>query len=105
MLRARAAGGGEQDGVGDRERDGKREERRLYIESRVRKVVVAAGDGDGDGEGEMDVDVDVDADVGRDGGGGGGGPRVGESEIKSLERVVRGLQGEEGEEMEMETRE
>lgn len=51
----------------------------MYIESRVRKVVV------GDGGAEMNLDGD--------GGGGGGGARVAESEMKGLETVLRELQG------------
>lgn len=80
-LRAAAIKGEQDSGDGDRDRHSTREERRLYIESRVRKVVA------GDGEGEGGVGEGL----------GGGGLRVAESEIKGLENVMRGLQGGEGE--------
>lgn len=63
------------------DRESTREERRRYIESRVRRVV---GSGDGEGEGAVGE--------GRGGGGGGGGLRVGESEIVGLENVLRGFE-------------
>lgn len=47
----------------------------MYIESRVRRVVV------GDGGAEMEMDVD------------GGGARVAESEMKGLENVLREMEG------------
>ncbi|KAG8528941.1 uncharacterized protein KY384_006630 [Bacidia gigantensis] len=71
--------------LGEDGEDGKKEERRRYIESGVRRVVGKSGVGGGGGVGEGDL-----------GGRGMVGERRGREEVEGLEGLVRGVRGEGG---------
>ena len=65
--------------IGDVDWESRREQRRAYIEGRVRKVVDGMGDGEGNGDAMK-------------------GLRFGREEVRDLEAVVGGMRGDRMEE-------